>query len=101
MVNNPFVGPRPFEREDSDLFFGRSQEANELLSLIVANRAVVLYAPSGAGKTSLLNALVVPLLEKEGGLQVYPFARVRGPALAGVNLANISNIYVFYTLLSW
>lgn len=98
---NPFVGPRPFERQDSNLFFGRSQEASELLSLIVANRAVVLYAPSGAGKTSLLNALVVPLLEQEGGLQVYPFARVRGPALQGMNPAGIANIYVFYSLLSW
>jgi murein DD-endopeptidase MepM/ murein hydrolase activator NlpD len=99
--SNPYIGPRPFERQDSKLFFGRSQEANELLSLIVANRAVVLYAPSGAGKTSLLNALVVPLLEKEGGLQVYPFARVRGPALAGIDPADVPNLYVFYSLLSW
>lgn len=98
---NPYVGPRPFERADSNLFFGRTQEANELLSLIVANRAVVLYAPSGAGKTSLLNALVIPLLEKEGDLQVYPFARVRGPLPAGLDPAEITNLYVFHSLLSW
>jgi WD40 repeat protein len=97
---NPYVGPRPYEREDSGRFFGRDQEASELLSLIVANRAVVLYAQSGAGKTSLLNASVIPALEAEG-FEVFPVARVQGPALADVDLAQIPNIYVFYTLVSW
>jgi WD40 repeat protein len=97
---NPYVGPRPYEREDSGRFFGRDQEASELLSLIVANRAVVLYAQSGAGKTSLLNASVIPALEAEG-FEVFPVARVQGPALADVDPAQIPNIYVFYTLVSW
>ncbi|MCP4363164.1 MAG: hypothetical protein GY796_34620 [Chloroflexi bacterium] len=97
---NPYVGPRPFERQDSDRFFGRDQESNELLSLIVANRTLVLYAQSGAGKTSLLNAQVTPLLEDEG-FEVFPFARVQGPELEKVNADEISNIYTFYTLLSW
>ncbi len=33
------VGPRPFEKEDSDRFFGRTRETEELLSLIIAHRA--------------------------------------------------------------
>lgn len=97
---NPYVGPRPFERKDSARFFGRDQEARELLSLIVANRMVVLYAQSGAGKTSLLNAQVAPLLEAEG-FEVWPFARVQGPEVSGVNPAEINNIYAFYSLFSW
>ncbi len=97
---NPYVGPRPFERKDSARFFGRDQEARELLSLIVANRAVVLYAQSGAGKTSLLNALVAPLLEAEG-FEVWPFARVQGPELANIAPSEIHNVYGLYTLFSW
>lgn len=97
---NPYVGPRPFERQDSHRFFGRDREANELLSLIVANRVVVLYAESGAGKTSLLNAQVTPLLEAEG-FEVLPFARVQGPLISGIDPHEIANIYTFYTLLNW
>ncbi len=97
---NPYVGPRPFERNDSGRFFGRDQEASELLSLIVANRIVVLYAPSGAGKTSLLNAQVVSMLEDED-FEVWPFARLRGPVLETIDPDDIYNIYTFYTLLSW
>jgi putative ribosome biogenesis GTPase RsgA len=64
--STPFVGPRPFNREDAAIFFGRTDEAHELLSLVVAEREVLLYAQSGAGKTSLLNAGLRPLLETEG-----------------------------------
>ena len=46
-----YVGPRPFEKEDRKLFFGRDHEARELLSLIIAHSEVLLNAPSGAGKT--------------------------------------------------
>ena len=41
MSDSPFVGPRPFEKEDSDRFFGRTRETEELLSLIIAHRAVL------------------------------------------------------------
>ena len=79
----PYVGPRPFERKDQALFFGRDREARELLSLVVAHEAVLLYAQSGAGKTSLLNARLIPLLE-EKGFQVLPTARVRGSIPEGI-----------------
>ena len=59
MSDSPFVGPRPFEKEDSDRFFGRTRETEELLSLIIAHRAVLVYAQSGAGKSSLLRAGVI------------------------------------------
>jgi WD40 repeat protein len=97
---NPYVGPRPFERKDSARFFGRDQEARELLSLIVANRMVVLYAQSGAGKTSLLNAQVAPLLEAEG-FELWPFARVHGPEPVNLAPADITNIYAFQAIFSW
>ena len=92
----PYVGPKPFEETDKDLFFGRDAEANDLFSLIVAHPAVLVYAQSGAGKTSLLNAKIVPAL-KSKGYEVLPLARVQGlqPKEEG------SNIYVFNTVISW
>ena len=60
MKNNPYIGPRPFERSDRDQFFGRTRETRDLLSLIMAERVVLFYAQSGAGKTSLLNTQIVP-----------------------------------------
>jgi hypothetical protein len=65
MSDSPFVGPRPFEKEDSDRFFGRTRETEELLSLIIAHRAVLVYAQSGAGKSSLLRAGVIKRLEDQ------------------------------------
>lgn len=93
-----FVGPRPFERSEKNLFFGRDREIDELLSLVTSNRIVLCYAPSGAGKTSLINAGLYPQLEKEG-FQVLPPTRVRGLIPEGVDEAAIPSIYVFNALL--
>jgi hypothetical protein len=74
-IIDPFIGPRPFRLEDQRLFFGRDKETNEILSLIFAHQLVLIYAQSGAGKTSILNAQVTPALEKYG-YNVLPTARV-------------------------
>jgi uncharacterized repeat protein (TIGR02543 family) len=97
---NPYPGPRPFESEESGIFFGREREVSELVSLITAHRTVLLYAQSGAGKTSLLNAGVIPLLTKED-FEVLPVARVRGFELKDIDFKEIPNIYVFNTLVGW
>ena len=96
----PFVGPRPFEKADKELFFGRDHETNELLSLIVAHPVVLLYAQSGAGKTSMLNAGLIPALEEEG-LEVFPPARVSGADIYETGLDSIPNVYIFNSLTRW
>ena len=72
----PYVGPRPFEEADQDRFFGREKEIRQLASLIVSRRVVVLYARSGAGKTSLLKAGLIPYLRRSKRLRVLPVTRV-------------------------
>jgi hypothetical protein len=62
---NPYVGPRAFRNKEGELFFGREREKRELTDLLIAERIVLLHAPSGAGKTSLVQAGLVPLLRKE------------------------------------
>ncbi|MBL7063144.1 MAG: hypothetical protein ISS49_02905 [Anaerolineae bacterium] len=97
---NPYIGPRPFERQDGDRFFGRDREVSEVLSLIIAHRMLLLYAQSGAGKTSLVNAGLSLLLEEEG-FEILPLARMRGLIPEDIKPEEISNLYVFNTLVSW
>ena len=76
-IVEPYVGPRPFRRslEDRKRFFGRDKEAEEIEALILTHKLVLIYAQSGAGKTSLFNANIIPYLESEG-YEVLPVARV-------------------------
>lgn len=64
--SNPYIGPRSFEEGEGARFFGRERELGKLLNLLIARRLVLLYAPSGAGKTSLINAALIPQLRAEG-----------------------------------
>jgi YVTN family beta-propeller protein len=111
-ITDPYIGPRPFRRDPDDQkrFFGRDREADEILSLIFAHQLVLIYAQSGAGKTSILNAQVVPALEKYGYI-VLPTARVGVASDTKVgtkkfdNTDNItshgrSNFYMFNALQS-
>ncbi|HNL07225.1 MAG TPA: hypothetical protein PKH93_06585, partial [Chitinophagales bacterium] len=60
-----YPGTRPFQQSDAHLFHGRKQEIKELSHLIIVEKLVILFAKSGIGKTSLLNAGVVPYLRAE------------------------------------
>ncbi|MBL8349262.1 MAG: hypothetical protein JNL87_03025 [Burkholderiaceae bacterium] len=65
-----YPGAQPFADSDLSrkLFSGREQESNALTHQILANRLVVLFARSGLGKTSLLNAGVIEALRDRGYL---------------------------------
>ncbi len=94
---NPYVGPRPFTTEEADRFFGRNREINDLLHLITAHRLLLVYAASGSGKSSLMNAGLVPRLRREG-FEVLPRARVRGLVTGDV---EPDNVYVYNVLAGW
>ncbi len=99
-VPSPYPGPRPFEPDEHDFFFGRAREISELVSLVIAHRLILLYARSGAGKSSLLNAGLIPALRAEG-FQILPVARVRGVTGQGIDESTVPNIFVFNALMSW
>jgi hypothetical protein len=74
---SPYRGILPFRYADRANFFGREREISELVAKILNYRLVVLFGDSGAGKSSLINAGIVPRLESEGfqpeRLRVRPF----------------------------
>ncbi len=94
---NPYVGPRTFDRRQAHLFFGRDQEARDLLARVVSERLLLFYAQSGAGKSSLINTRLIPALEQEG-FAVLPVGRVSGELPAG--LSQVDNIYLFNLMFS-
>ena len=94
---NPYVGPYPFE-EGQELY-GRDQERRNLLDLLIAERVVVLYSPSGAGKTSLIQAALIPDLVEEN-FDVLPPVRVSADLPGELSGAAGTNRYVISALLS-
>ena len=97
--DSPYVGPRPFLSSDSQRFFGRDREAIDLKHRVMAHPITLLYSMSGAGKTSLINARLVPDLAAEG-CQILPSARVRG-STGRLLPGEIPNIYAFHVQMSW
>ena len=67
----PYVGLRPFERDERDLLVGRDRDCSFLCNKIFSSPLTLLYARSGVGKSSLLRALVIPALEDQSCLVVY------------------------------
>ena len=57
-----YPGTRSFEEWDQTQFRGRKRAAEELLLRVLSVRLLLQFAPSGVGKTSLLNAGLFPRL---------------------------------------
>ena len=60
-----YPGVRPFSEEERHVFYGRNADAKKLYQLISLEKLVLLYGKSGLGKSSLLNAGVLPLFSEE------------------------------------
>lgn len=66
LPDTPYPGIRPYSYAERDVYFGRKKEARNLIRLCVMYSGVLLYAESGSGKSSLINAGLVPLALTEG-----------------------------------
>ena len=62
----PFRGLEPFRFADAEILFARADEVRELVRSITIHRAVMLYGESGAGKSSLVNAGLLPAVLAAG-----------------------------------
>ncbi|MBL7797698.1 MAG: hypothetical protein JNJ90_14480 [Saprospiraceae bacterium] len=60
-----YMGVKPFEATNRSIFFGRDEDIEGLFNLILSEKLVVLFGKSGYGKSSLLNAGVLPLFQEE------------------------------------
>ena len=60
--SNPFPGLRPFEFNESLLYFGRDGQSEQLLRKLSASRFMAVIGTSGSGKSSLVRAGLLPAL---------------------------------------
>ena len=94
---NPYVGPRSFLTGEK--LYGRDSEVRQLLDLIIAERIILLHSPSGAGKSSLVQAGLIPGLGQEGFV-VLPPVRVNLELPNQYRENCDCNRYIFSTLLA-
>ena len=93
--DNPYVGPRSIVAGEK--IYGRERETLELFDLLIAQRIVLLHSPSGAGKSSLLNAALLPRLVEEG-FEVLPVMRVNRKTQETKTSVTPSNRYALSIL---
>jgi hypothetical protein len=87
----PYKAYQSYGPADGDLFFGRDIEGVELARWFQDHPFAVLTAPSGIGKTSLLNARVMPLLEQQHWSTVY--CRPREDPSASLRVALCEHMF--------
>jgi len=61
----PYRGLQVFREEDAAFFFGRNAFAHQLFQFILGNDLVAIVGPSGSGKSSAVQAGLLPLLRRE------------------------------------
>jgi len=69
--SNPWLGLASYTEQDKERFFGRERETAEVLRLIERDALTVVFGRSGLGKTSVLQAGVIPQLQ---GAAYFPIA---------------------------
>ncbi len=67
----PWPGLASFTEETRSFFYGRDEEITELARRVQRKLLTILFGQSGLGKTSILNAGIVPRLRQEGYCPVY------------------------------
>ncbi len=63
MSDSPYHGLRPFHRDETDIFFGREQHADELIERLGRQHFVAVIGYSGCGKSSLVRTGLIPGLQ--------------------------------------
>lgn len=62
MPANPYIGLRPFGFEERHLFFGRDGQGDDMLVRLRTTRFLAVLGTSGSGKSSLVQAGLLPAL---------------------------------------
>ena len=102
---SPFPGLQAYDAHYASVFFGRGAQIDTLLSRIAqqikfGRDFCLLLGPSGSGKSSLINAGVMPNLMQQGG-----FNGIEVLSFASLDLADVSQDQLFSslasTLLDW
>ena len=78
VYKNPFRGLEVFREQDRALFFGRESITQRIAERLTAHNFLAVLGPSGSGKSSIVQAGVIPHL-RESGRAVALFTPTRNP----------------------
>lgn len=62
--DNPWLGLESYQ--ENQIIYGRNKEIEELSQCVLNNNETVLYGKSGIGKSSIINAGIIPVLRTHG-----------------------------------
>lgn len=96
----PYPGVRPFDQADQNRFFGRAKDVAALAGHWKLNRLTLVAGPAGRGKTSLLQAGVLPALGEED-LDILPVGRLSHGGSFPFAALPVHNPYTLALLRSW
>jgi tetratricopeptide (TPR) repeat protein len=99
-MGGPYVGSRPFHTADQQRFCGRQPESGALADLWRTNRLTLLNGPVASGKTSLLQAGVLPLVRGRRHEVLPPGSISAGATFPAAALPE-HNPYTLALLRSW
>jgi energy-coupling factor transporter ATP-binding protein EcfA2 len=63
-IHAPYPGLRPFQPDESPIFFGRDEHVADMLTILENHRFLAVVGPSGSGKSSLVLAGLIPALAR-------------------------------------
>lgn len=100
-AKDPYKGLYEYEIYDADIFFGRTQAIESILRDLKLGRLTVLQSESGAGKTSLIQAGILPHLIQFGVLPIYlrrPYEKTATECLKQVFVPDANQAPIIYSL---
>ena len=82
-MRNPWKDITPYTKEDAGRFKGRDEDIRKFTNILQYSSFSVLYAESGIGKTSFINAGITPVFSEKGYKDIvinFPTEIYEGPA---------------------
>ncbi len=70
-MKSRYTGIKSYTENESDIFFGRKKEINDLFKTIVFEKISILHSQPNAGKTSVLRAGLISYLEKLNQFDIF------------------------------
>jgi len=85
-----YPGVTPFSTAQKSLFMGREKDIEAFYQLLFVKQLIILYGKSGYGKSSLINAGIIPkleesLLNKAKYFQIRLYTQEKGNVLGGIS----------------
>ncbi|HSH03556.1 MAG TPA: BTAD domain-containing putative transcriptional regulator [Anaerolineae bacterium] len=87
LLPTPYCGLRPFQEEDAPYFFGRERYTNQLYQSIQTDPFLAVIGASGSGKSSVVQAGLVPKLRSDNWL-IYTCRPNRDPITSLAHLVT-------------